>query len=302
MQFTIHHQTTYRYAEQVHESYSVCHLQPRTDLEQYCTGFELNSVPRAKMHSYKDRFGNVVHHFSVIPEHPMLLISARSTVVTVRSAPELSGGAPRETLLAEYGVAALLYDFLNPSPLVEFGGELDALAQEIGEPGDDLLEWYVAAGSHIRKTFEYVKQATNVHTTVAESVRLRAGVCQDFAHVLIALCRRSAIPARYVSGYVFNGDSGPVLGAEASHAWCDAYLPPLGWVGYDPTNGTLIDERFVKVAVGRDYRDVSPVRGVYKGPAQSNMSVNVAMDELYDPQREREIATALAEQQHQQQQ
>lgn len=301
MQFTIHHQTTYRYEEPIHESYSVCHLQPRSDLEQYCTSFELNSVPRAKMFAYKDRFGNAVHHFSVLPEHPVLVISARSTVMTVRSRPELSGGAHRDALLADHGLA-MLYDFLNRSPLVEFGSELRDLAGEIGEPGDDLLEWYERAGTRIRETFRYVKQATNVRTTVAESIKMRAGVCQDFAHVLIALCRYSAIPARYVSGYIFSEQSGAVLGAEASHAWCEAYLPPLGWVGYDPTNARFIDERFVKVAVGRDYRDVSPVRGVYKGLAQSNMSVNVAMDELYDSARQREIAELVYGQQQQQQQ
>ena len=87
------------------------------------------------------------------------------------------------------------------------------------------------------------------------------------------------IPARYVSGYIFGGDS-RVLGAEASHAWCEAYLPPYGWVGFDPTNERLIDDHFVKVALGRDYRDVSPVRGVYRGSRLSEMSVNVAMDVL----------------------
>lgn len=251
------------------------------------------------MFGYKDRFGNTVHHFAVVPEHPVLVISARSTVVTVRTAPELSGGAHRETLLADHGLA-LLYDFLHPSVLVEFGSDLRSLIEEIGEPQDDLLEWYLKAGAHIRETFEYTKHATNVHTTVGESVRLRAGVCQDFTHVLIALCRYSAIPARYVSGYVFTGEPGTVLGAEASHAWCEAYLPPIGWVGFDPTNGRLVDEHFVKVAVGRDYRDVSPVRGVYKGLSQSQMSVNVAMDELYDAERERAIAELVQTQQQQQ--
>jgi transglutaminase-like putative cysteine protease len=104
-------------------------------------------------------------------------------------------------------------------------------------------------------------------------------VCQDFAHLMIAVLRSAGIPARYVSGYIFGGDS-RVLGAEASHAWCEAYLPPYGWVGFDPTNERLIDDHFVRVAIGRDYRDVSPVRGVYRGTRRSEMSVNVAMDLL----------------------
>jgi transglutaminase-like putative cysteine protease len=302
VQFTIRHQTTYRYADAIHESYTVCHLQPLSDVEQYCTQFELSSVPHAKMFAYTDRFGNRVHHFSVIPEHPMLVISARSTVVTARTdgASKASAEASRRALLADAQLVSL-YDFLQPSPLVEFGPDLTALSNDIGEPGEDLLAWYVHAGAYIKEHFEYVKKATSVRTTVAESVRLRAGVCQDFAHVLIALCRYNAIPARYVSGYIFSGQADSVLGAEASHAWCEAYLPPLGWLGYDPTNAKLVNDYFVKIAVGRDYRDVSPVRGVYKGLAQSTMSVNVALDELYDAERETELE-ALHEQEQQQQQ
>ena len=140
----------------------------------------------------------------------------------------------------------------------------------------------LSAASKIKQTFTYVKNATSVRTTVDESIRLRAGVCQDFAHILIALARYRGIPARYVSGYLYSDSvaEGSVLGAEASHAWCELCLPPHGWVGIDPTNDTLIDDRFAKIAVGRDYRDVSPVRGVYKGASKSTMSVNVEMESL----------------------
>jgi transglutaminase-like putative cysteine protease len=104
---------------------------------------------------------------------------------------------------------------------------------------------------------------------------------------LVALCRYHGIPARYVSGYVYSGQEGSVLGADASHAWCEAYLGPVaGWVGYDPTNDTLIDDRFARIACGRDYRDVSPVRGLYKGAQQGSMSVNVAMEALAGAQQQ----------------
>ena len=164
--------------------------------------------------------------------------------------------------------------------MVEFGPDLSELSREIGEPARDLVAWYMRAGYYLKGFFTYDKSATSVHTTVSESIRLRAGVCQDYAHVLIALCRINGIPARYASGYVFSGQGDSLLGAEASHAWCEAFLPPHGWIGYDPTNGRLLNEYFVKLAVGRDYRDVSPVRGVFKGVAESTMLVNVAMDEL----------------------
>jgi transglutaminase-like putative cysteine protease len=113
---------------------------------------------------------------------------------------------------------------------------------------------------------------------------MRRGVCQDFAHVLIALCRRAGIAARYVSGYIHAG-GGETLGAEASHAWVEAYFGPHGWVGIDPTNDTWIGDHFVRIASGRDYRDVSPVRGVYVGASSSTMSVDVAVEALSAEQR-----------------
>ena len=173
-----------------------------------------------------------------------------------------------------------LFDFLNESPYIAFGPELRALASLIGAPGDDLAAWYLSAGHAMKTGFAYDTKATTVRSTVDESIHLRGGVCQDFAHILVALCRFHGIPARYVSGYIFSGQEQQMLGAEASHAWCEAYLPPYGWVGFDPTNDKLINDEFVKIAVGRDYRDVSPVRGVYKGASEAVMSVNVAMEML----------------------
>ncbi len=287
MEFTILHQTTYRYPEKIHESYSMVHLQPRSDTTQYCTKFELNVAPRARVFSYADRFGNDVQHFAVLPDHDVLSVIARSSVITVRpSDPPVPGPLTRAELAADPELP-WLFDELRESQYVVFGPELRAFATEVGEPGDDdLVAWYMYAGSTIKREFAYKKDATSVRTTVDESIRLRAGVCQDFAHVLVALCRLAGIPARYVSGYIFSGQEGAVLGADASHAWCEAYLGKHGWVGFDPTNDTLIDDRFAKIAVGRDYRDVSPVRGIYKGASRSTMSVNVAMEALAGAQQQ----------------
>lgn len=287
MEFTILHQTTYRYPEKIHESYSIVHLQPRSDTTQYCTKFELNVAPRARVFSYADRFGNDVQHFAVLPDHDVLSVAARSSVITVRPAEPI---VPAPVTLADLAAdpeLPWLFDEVRESQYIVFGPELRAFAVEVGDPGDDdLVAWYMNAGSCIKRSFEYKKDATSVRTTVDESIRLRAGVCQDFAHVLVALCRYYGVPARYVSGYLFSGQEGAVLGADASHAWCEAYLGPAGWVGFDPTNDTLIDDRFAKIGVGRDYRDVSPVRGIYKGASRSVMSVNVAMEALAGAQQQ----------------
>jgi transglutaminase-like putative cysteine protease len=283
LEFTILHQTTYRYPNKVHESYTVCHLQPLSDATQYCTKYELQIAPRARVFTYIDRFGNAVQHFGVLPDHDVLEITARSSVATIRaSAPHSASGVTREQLVADPAYVGM-YDFLRESAYVAFGPELRALAGDVGAPADDLDGWFAHAGHAIRTGFTYDKNATSVRTTVDESVRLRSGVCQDFTHVLVALCRFHAIPARYVSGYIFSGQESGILGAEASHSWCEVYLPPVGWVGYDPTNDRRINDEFVKIAVGRDYGDVSPVRGLYKGAphgSASELSVNVAMEAL----------------------
>jgi transglutaminase-like putative cysteine protease len=286
VEFTILHQTTYRYPGKIHESYSIVRLRPRSDVSQYCTKYELNVAPRARIFSYTDRFGNDVQHFAVLPDHDVLSIIARSSVITVRpSRPEIPNPVTRQQLADDPNVR-WLYDELHESQYVVFGPQLKAFAAEVGDPGrDDLVAWYVHAGTSIKQKFTYDTQATSVQTTIDESIRARAGVCQDYAHILVALCRYYRIPARYVSGYIFSGQEGSVLGAEASHAWCEAYLGPNGWIGYDPTNDCLIDDRFARIAVGRDYRDVSPVRGVYKGASRSSMSVNVAMEALASAQQ-----------------
>ena len=279
MEYTIAHQTTYYYAESVNESYTVLHLQPRSDQHQFCTRYTIEVSPYARVNSYADRFGNDVQHFAILPPHESLSITTRSNVVTMLDhEPPLPADATRTQLDADHKLERL-YDFLHESAYVKFSDEVEAFRKEFDLPGERLGDWCVHVMRHINASFTYDTDATTVRTTVREALEGRAGVCQDYVHVMIAVLRCAGIPARYVSGYIFRGES-RVLGAEASHAWCEAYLPPYGWVGFDPTNDLLINDHFVKVAIGRDYRDVSPVRGVYRGSKQSEMSVNVAMDVL----------------------
>jgi len=277
MHYTILHETTYRYPVPVHESFTVVHLKPRSDAGQFCTRYDLQIVPYAKAFSYVDRYGNDVQHFSVLPEHHMLSVVARSAVATARGELTAIASVPLAEVVSHPATPAC-YDFLRESTYVRLDGALATLAAEIGDPGprDDAVAWLRTAAHAIKTGFAYDKHATSVRTTVDASIRLRRGVCQDFAHVLVALARRVGIPARYVSGYVRTGSA--ILGAEASHAWCEAHFGDLGWIGIDPTNDTWVGDDFVKIAVGRDYRDVSPVRGIYKGGGESELEVNVAME------------------------
>ncbi|MDQ6943557.1 MAG: transglutaminase family protein [Candidatus Eremiobacteraeota bacterium] len=276
MEYTVEHETVYRYPRSVTESYTVVHLQPRTNLRQYCTGYVLDVTPQCRVFSYVDRFGNDVQHFAIVPEHNELRIVARSHVVTL---PAGAVTAPQDVDAAQLDAdprTPELAEFRGTTPYVRIDDSVARLAREVPAPDDDLAGYFLAAGSFIHHTFRYRPGTTDVRTTVADVVAARAGVCQDFAHVLIALARSRGIPARYASGYIFRGVAG-TLGADASHAWAEAFLPPYGWVGFDPTNDRLIDDGFVLVALGRDYGDVSPTRGLYRGAEAATLSVAVAV-------------------------
>ncbi|MEA2786105.1 MAG: hypothetical protein QOF71_2209 [Candidatus Eremiobacteraeota bacterium] len=276
MEYTVEHETIYEYPRSVTESYTVVHLQPRTNLRQYCTGYGLDVTPPARVFSYVDRFGNDVQHFAIVPEHTELRIVARSHVVTM---PANGNGPTRGVSLADLEADPRLpelAEYRSTTPYVRVDDTVAQLARNIDAPSDDLAAFFLAAGSFLHRNFSYRPGVTDVRTTVADVIAARAGVCQDFAHLLIALARSRGIPARYASGYIFRGVAG-TLGADASHAWAEAYLPPFGWVAYDPTNERLVDDGFVLVALGRDYGDVSPTRGLYRGVEAATLSVAVAV-------------------------
>jgi transglutaminase-like putative cysteine protease len=286
VEYTVEHETIYRYPRAVTESYTVVHLQPRTNLRQYCTGYTLQVAPATPVFSYVDRFANDVQHFAIVPEHTELRIVARSQVVTLPGGDGAAQGVTAAQLAAD-PILPELDEFRHTTPYVCVDDTAAQLAREVGAPDDDLAAYFQAAGSFLHRSFSYRPGVTDVRTTVADVIAARAGVCQDFAHVLIALARSRGIPARYASGYIFRGTAS-TLGADASHAWAEAYLPPYGWVGFDPTNDRLVDDGFVLVALGRDYGDVSPTRGLYRGAEAATLSVAVAVGAAAGDPRERE--------------
>jgi transglutaminase-like putative cysteine protease len=189
---------------------------------------------------------------------------------------------------------------------------LDLNLTRRGNPYELLLE----LNGRLYELFEYVPNSTNVDSPIDDALRSRRGVCQDFAHIMITLVRKLKIPCRYVSGYLFHEDKAKDRSpAGATHAWVEAYLGDLGWVAFDPTNNLLGCDRHIRVAVGRDYADVPPTRGVYKGEASSELSVMVAVSPVDAPEPEEwppttvvrtklrgaEASAELAQQQQQQQ-
>jgi len=261
------HSTEFQYDRDISETNMELRLQPLSDATQRCVAFNLQVDPLGNLTSYPDNYGNVVHYFNYRPPHRRVLIVARSVI---------------ETGLADTTEDPILpiawrYQFRSFDGPIEDLAEVTALAQEFRpNPLDDpgaVEAALIDLTTEIHRRFRYQPGLTNVQSTVADLLRLGVGVCQDFTHLWIAVCRAMKIPARYVSGDLHEPvDIGDV---EATHAWPEAWIPGRGWSGFDPTNPIRATPRHVKVAIGRDYRDAAPTRGVFLGPAAETIQVRV---------------------------
>ena len=278
MYYSILHKTCFRYSAPVTESHTEVRMCPRSEDNQRVIKFRLATTPLAQIQRYHDWLGNEVYHFDIAAAHQQLLIIAEA-IVQLTPSPPLPDRLDRTAwraldCLAEGGE---YWDFLMPSHFIQSTPALIDLACEFGlERRADPLSLLRELTAQIANTFAYAPQTTRVDSPIDEALLARRGVCQDFAHIMIALARRIGIPCRYVSGYLFHRTEDHDRSAEdATHAWVEAFLPELGWVGFDPTNNLIAGERHIRVAVGRDYADVPPTRGVYRGQATSQLEVGV---------------------------
>ena len=278
MYYTIRHSTRFRYSTPISESIMEVRIQPRSEGNQRCLDFRLHTSPRARILTYRGEFGNRVQHFDVPNFHSQLTITAESLVdvaqplsLPMSLTPEAWNELDALTANDDYWDTLMPSHFATPTEL------LVALAEELDvRRRSDPLTVLREVNSAIHTAFEYTPKATRVDSPIDEALRQRKGVCQDFAHIMITLVRSLQIPCRYVSGYLYLPSRGQErTSSEATHAWVEAFLPDLGWVGFDPTNDTLTDERHIRVALGRDYADVPPTRGVFRGKAESELAVTV---------------------------
>jgi transglutaminase-like putative cysteine protease len=278
----VRHVTQYQYAAPVRESVMEVWMQPQKSAGQRLVSFELELDPPAQVFSYADSFGNAVYHFDVPQPHDRLTITARSAVETDAPAalPDALDLGEWDRLRSEF-VQGEHFDFLRPHG---FAHDSEALHAFVAERELDRLRARdpLSAVRELSQTiygaFDYEAGVTRADSPIDDVLKARAGVCQDFAHVMIAICRSWGVPARYVSGYLFTDrKGGDRSDPDATHAWVEVFLPSLRWIGFDPTNNTLACERHISCAVGRDYSDVPPSRGVYKGEADSDLSVGVSV-------------------------
>jgi transglutaminase-like putative cysteine protease len=278
MKYRVTHRTHYRYQAPVTESFNEARLQPVSNERQHCHSFVLRVFPATRVSHHLDSYSNHVHFFEVPEAHDELLVEGLS-IVEIFPQAELSPPAPVAfSQLEPYRHQEMCYDFLHTSQYVSTEPFVRDTARAVCGGAADVWSTAVQIMGFIYENFTYAPQTTSVNTHMEEVLRLRKGVCQDFAHVMIGLCRSLGIPARYVSGYIFNGDASSAMrGAQASHAWCEILMPGWGWHGLDPTNNLIASVGHIKVAVGRDYADVAPLRGTYKGTNQKEMDVAVAV-------------------------
>jgi transglutaminase-like putative cysteine protease len=274
MRLQVEHITKFSYDSPVYETATEIRLRPCDSHlgGQRILDFSLTLDPPVPLFSYTDYFGNTVHHINLLDPHDSLEIVSRATVI--------SDGAKTQSGPSD-DIHSL--DFLSETNFVHFNEHLVALVNDSVKAShrtskiDAALDICSATMNHL----VYEPGVTDVHSPSSEVLDLGRGVCQDFAHVMIAGCRHLGIPARYVSGYLYGGLDTERDDRE-SHAWCEVYGGrDIGWLGLDPTHAsTYVDERYVKIGVGRDYGDVTPVRGTFKGSATETLSVIVRMREV----------------------
>lgn len=285
--YSIRHLTRFRYTQPISESIMETRMHPRSDAHQHCLSFSLSVSPRCRVFTYRDHLGNNVHHFDIPGEHKQLVIIAESIVehqavpdVPAFLAPVAWDDLDELTRDGDYR------DMLLPSTFVcESAALLDLAAKlEVNQRRDDPLMLVHELNRRLYDYFEYVPQHTRVDSPIDDAILSGKGVCQDFAHTMLALLRHLRIPARYVSGYLYRGrEDHDRSTPDATHAWVDVLLPHLGWVGFDPTNNLIASNRHIRAALGRDYADVPPTHGVFRGSTESELYVAVNVEATANP-------------------
>jgi transglutaminase-like putative cysteine protease len=275
MLLRVQHETKLTYTEPVSETVFEVRMAPPSDEDQTNLGYHLRTTPAAPVTVYRDGFGNRVDLFNILTPYQELVIRATSIVRTHRAEPTPArlAGARFEPEDERFRSATTI-EYLQSSPLVNAGPELDGFLSGLPRCEGTLAEVVDRLIAAVKSRLAYEKKVTTARTPVGEALRLGRGVCQDFSHLFLAACRGIGLPARYVSGYVHQP------GEIATHAWCQVWDGRGGWVDVDPTHETLPADDYVKIGIGRDYSDVPPNRGVWKGRGQETIGVAVKVEAI----------------------
>jgi transglutaminase-like putative cysteine protease len=285
--YQVVHDTRYAYSGTVSFAQHRAHLIPGNHhtLRVLDHALSIDPAPADLVQSH-DTFGNPTQYFSIVQGHDFLHVRAQSTVLRFTPPPtSLADSQPWESVVDAMrfvGGRAVdpVAEFRFPSPHIPLDGDLAAYARQSFLPGRCVMSAAIDLMQRIHGDFRYDSGSTQVETSVKQAFLLRRGVCQDFAHIMIAALRSLGLPARYVSGYLYTGtaacgDPGHLVGADASHAWVETYCPSSGWIELDPTNNMIAGAGHLRLAYGRDYADVAPLRGVIVGGGDHRLTVGV---------------------------
>ncbi|PRO66656.1 transglutaminase family protein [Alkalicoccus urumqiensis] len=281
MKYQIEHTNDFTYETMVDQSLNRIRLKPRTDECQRLLSYTPTIEPVTLTKENTDIWGNTVESFFIAEPHQRLLVKTTSVVSIQKSpfvrmvqyTPEMETIFKSDLFRSHY--LAYLADtaptYIRPDQKEEVKRELGDLSNPV--------ECALSVLDFVYSRFSYDPEATNVSTSAVDAFDLKRGVCQDYANVMLGILRAKGLPARYVSGYLYVGENSALVGDAATHAWVEVMIPGIGWVGLDPTNNVEALEQHIRVGVGRDYEDTSPVQGVYRG-GQHTLDVKVSVQLL----------------------
>ena len=274
--FTIHHITKYEYDRAVKESSNEIKIYPYLCNDQEILQHEILITSNPDVHIFTDYWGNKIGLFNVLAPHKEMVIDSRLVIRTTQSNQLKINFHSNWQSLENTVKNNLLYLELSHADTIKSQSAINTLIESLDVTNKSIASTVEACSELIYKQFKYIKGITTIETTVDEILEVRAGVCQDFAHLMLQMLRTLKIPSRYVSGYICPNKNG-MRGEGATHAWIEAYIPEFGWAGIDPTNNVWATNHHVKLAVGKNFADCSPVKGTFKGPAKQLLSVYVSV-------------------------
>ncbi|MGZ5254604.1 MAG: transglutaminase family protein [Flavitalea sp.] len=280
--FRINHITKYTYSAPVTDSANQVMLYPLTDLRQEEKSHELIISHNPLVETFTDYFGNQAGMFTILAPHSELIIRSIIEVTTVPVEPPVDDRAAIDQW-DDLSVMDEMFPYVDFLSLENFDFEDEVYSMVYNLVNKEATPYQVAQtlSAYVYYNFNYQKGITTVETSIDEVWKIKAGVCQDFAHILLVMLRMLRIPARYVSGYICPANH-ELRGEGATHAWVEAYIPHYGWLGLDPTNNCIVSDRHVRLAVGRNFSDCTPVKGTFKGVADSDLEVSVSIENGFD--------------------
>jgi len=287
--YNISHLTLYKYSDPVTASMMEIRMHPREEIHQRVLAFDLALSPNAKILKYEDYLGNVIHIFDIPGKHHKLAIKA-DTIIEMYSTPTVpdSIDASAWGALQAHNFSRDVYDMLQSSYFARSSPVFEQFSQEIGfKRLNDPLSTLKDVNQKLYDSLAYDQTVTTVDSSIEIAIENRKGVCQDYSHIMLTVVRGMGIPCRYVSGYLYHRfDDDGRSAQDASHAWVEAWLPELGWVGFDPTNNLICGERHIRACIGYDYADAAPTKGVFTGTATTDLTVSVQVVQLDEPPRQ----------------